>query len=101
MGVIAWLRNEPLPNEVTMLSAVIVGALGFGVSFILMLKALRLIGTPKASAIFASAPVFAYLVSSLTENGSLSASGFQWMSMGLIATGVLLSGASAFVMKRN
>lgn len=101
MTVIAFLCGETIPDGVTLVGGLLTGAVGFGLSFILLLKALPSIGTAKAGAIFASAPIFGYVCSSFIEGGALEPSRMQLIAIALIAFGVLLACTNAFLCERS
>lgn len=94
MGIVAWLRGEALPDGATAAAAVAVGAFGFGLSFVLMLKALPLIGTARAGAIFAAAPVFGYLLSAFVDGAAMDV--VRLAALGLVAGGILIAGLEVF-----
>lgn len=93
MGGVAWFSGEALPSGALIASALIAGAIGFGLSFILMLKALPSVGSAKAGAIFASAPVFGYLYT-LAGTNTLDAA--KLMAILLIVLGILIAATEAF-----
>jgi drug/metabolite transporter (DMT)-like permease len=101
MVVVAWLCGETLPDSATLIGGLLTGAVGFGISFILILNALPSIGAAKAGAIFASAPIFSYVCSSLVEGGTFEPSGMQLIAITLIAFGILLTGTNTFLRERT
>jgi drug/metabolite transporter (DMT)-like permease len=101
MAIVGWLRQEALPDTYTLMAGLLTGALGFGLSFILLLKALPLIGTAKTGAIFAAAPVFGYVCSSVIESGALETSTLQRLSIALIAAGIVISSINTIVRERS
>lgn len=95
MGIVAWLRGETLPDGVAVGAALAVGALGFGLSFVLMLKALPSIGAARAGAVFAAAPVFGYLFGCVVDGLAIDA--FRLAALGLVASGILIAALEVFV----
>ncbi|HEY4542523.1 MAG TPA: DMT family transporter [Noviherbaspirillum sp.] len=100
MMAVAWLWREPAPGNMALAAGLLTGAVGFGVSFILILNVLPTLGAAKAGAIFASAPIFSYLCSSLLESGTVSPSSAQLVAIVLIVCGIVLAGINAFRAER-
>jgi drug/metabolite transporter (DMT)-like permease len=78
----------PPPTERASLAAAVVGFLGYGVSLVLFVVALRGLGTARASAYFATAPFFGVAVAFavLAERPERT----FWIALPLIALGVWL-----------
>jgi drug/metabolite transporter (DMT)-like permease len=71
--VIALTAGAPLPGVLTMLTAAVVGFLGYGVSLVLFVLALRHIGTARTGAYFSLAPFIGALISILVLGDHLTA----------------------------
>jgi drug/metabolite transporter (DMT)-like permease len=101
MAAVAWVGREALPAGMVAAGALLTGAVGFGISFMMMLKALPLIGSAKAGAIFAAAPIFGYLCSCAAEGGGCELSTARLVAMTLIVLGISMAGAEAFACMRR
>jgi drug/metabolite transporter (DMT)-like permease len=99
MGGVAAIKGEALPEAAAIAGGLLTGAIGFGISFILVLKALPLIGSAKAGAMFASAPVFGYVYSLAIEGGSIDL--HRLAAMAVISVGILIAAADAFARDRT
>ncbi|EJN06623.1 DMT family transporter [Herbaspirillum sp. YR522] len=95
LAFIALLLGEPVPQPAWLLACLACGAAS-GVSFILTLKALPLIGTARTGAILAVAPLFAYLMSFTTQASAQADFIVSALCMGLAALGVGVSLAASF-----
>ncbi|MBL8388151.1 MAG: EamA family transporter [Hydrogenophaga sp.] len=85
---IAMTVGEAWPAWPTALGAMVVGLLGYGISLVLFVLALRGLGTARTGAYFSVAPFMGALVSLLLLGESVGP-GF-WIACGLMALGVWL-----------
>jgi drug/metabolite transporter (DMT)-like permease len=85
---LAWALGAPLPAASGWIGAGLLGFLGYGVSLVLFIVALRNLGTARTGAYFSVAPFFgaAIAVAMLGERPGI---GF-WLAAGLMALGVWL-----------
>jgi drug/metabolite transporter (DMT)-like permease len=56
--LLGWLAAEPFPSVVTVFGAMALGALSYGASLVLYVRALRHLGAARAAAHFGTAPFF-------------------------------------------
>ena len=63
LGIALWQGGGKVPGATSLLCAGAVGALGYGVSIVLDVKALRMLGAARESAYFATAPFVGALLS--------------------------------------
>lgn len=85
---LALLTGAALPGPAVVLSAAVVGFLGYGVSLALFVVSLRTLGTARAGAYFSVAPLFG-VVLSLAVWPQMPAATF-WVAAVLMALGVWL-----------
>ena len=85
---LAWALHEPWPSPIVALSLAFCGALGFGASLRLYLRAQRQIGAARTGSIFAAAPFLGALVASAF--GEPTGGAWTIVAGALCATGVLL-----------
>jgi drug/metabolite transporter (DMT)-like permease len=85
---IAMTVGEAWPAWFTTMGAMVVGLLGYGISLVLFVLALRGLGTARTGAYFSSAPFIGALVSLSVLNESVAPS--FWIACGLMAVGVWL-----------
>lgn len=85
---IAMALGDAWPAWLTMLGAMVVGLLGYGISLVLFVLALRGLGTARTGAYFSVAPFIGALVSLLLLGESVGF-GF-WLACALMAFGVWL-----------
>lgn len=85
---LAWAFGAPLPAASGWISAGLLGFLGYGVSLVLFIVALRNLGTARTGAYFSVAPFFgaALALSMLGERPGIA----FWLAAGLMALGVWL-----------
>lgn len=86
--VLALSLGAMLPDAVLMLATLGIGLLGYGLSLVLFVLALRGLGTARTGAYFSIAPFFGAAVA-LTLLGESTSPAF-WMAAGLMAFGVWL-----------
>jgi drug/metabolite transporter (DMT)-like permease len=87
-GALAMLLGLAAPPFLTAIAAVLVGFLGYGVSLVLFILALRHLGTARAGAYFSVAPFFGALLAVALGQDAVS-----WqlaLAAGLMAVGVWL-----------
>jgi len=85
---LAMALGSTLPPPTTAMSAMVVGLLGYGISLVMFVLALRGLGTARTGAYFSTAP-FAGAALSLILLGEDTGAGF-WLASGLMALGVWL-----------
>lgn len=85
---LAWMLAAPLPSAAGWISAGLLGFLGYGVSLVLFIVALRNLGTARTGAYFSVAPFFGAILS-LAILGERPGGAF-WLAGGLMALGVWL-----------
>ena len=85
---LAWLLAAPLPTAAGWISAGLLGFLGYGVSLVLFIVALRHLGTARTGAYFSVAPFFGAALA-LAMLGERPGTAF-WLAAGLMALGVWL-----------
>ena len=85
---LAMALGSALPPLGTAMSAMLVGLLGYGISLVMFVLALRGLGTARTGAYFSTAP-FAGAALSLILLGEDTSAGF-WLASGLMALGVWL-----------
>jgi len=85
---LAWALGTPLPAATGWIAAGLLGFLGYGVSLVLFIVALRNLGTARTGAYFSVAPFFgaALAVAMLGERPGTA----FWIAAGLMALGVWL-----------
>jgi drug/metabolite transporter (DMT)-like permease len=85
---LAWALGAPLPAASGWIGAGVLGFLGYGVSLVLFIVALRNLGTARTGAYFSVAPFFgaAIAVAMLGERPGIA----FWLAAGLMALGVWL-----------
>ena len=85
---LAWALAVPLPSTPGWIGAGLVGFLGYGVSLVLFIVALRNLGTARTGAYFSVAPFFgaALALGMLGERPEIA----FWLAAGLMALGVWL-----------
>ena len=85
---LAWALGTPLPAASGWIAAGLLGFLGYGVSLVLFIVALRNLGTARTGAYFSVAPFFgaALAVAMLGEHPGTA----FWIAAGLMALGVWL-----------
>lgn len=85
---LAWLLGNLWPDSVTVLSIMFVGFLGYGISLVLFVLALRGLGTARTGAYFSTAPFIGATVA-LAMLGETTHPAF-WLAASLMAWGVWL-----------
>ncbi len=85
---IALLTGAALPNEFTGIYTLIVGFLGYGISLVLFIVALRGLGTARTGAYFSTAPFLGAAIAILFFHEATSI--FFWIAAVLMGAGVLL-----------
>lgn len=85
---LAWVLGAPFPAASGWLAAGLLGFLGYGVSLVLFIVALRNLGTARTGAYFSVAPFFGALLA-IAILGERPATAF-WFAAGLMALGVWL-----------
>jgi drug/metabolite transporter (DMT)-like permease len=85
---LALVMGSAFPPVGTVMSAMVVGLLGYGISLVMFVLALRGLGTARTGAYFSTAP-FAGAMLSLVLLGEDTSAGF-WLASGLMAVGVWL-----------
>jgi drug/metabolite transporter (DMT)-like permease len=85
---LAWALGAPLPAAAGWIGAGLLGFLGYGVSLVLFIVALRNLGTARTGAYFSVAPFFgaALAIAMLGERPGIA----FWLAAGLMALGVWL-----------
>lgn len=86
--LLAWSMGLTLPDTVTALSTMAVGLLGYGISLVLFVLALRGLGTARTGAYFSTAPFIGAAVSVALLGESTNA--VFWLAAALMALGVWL-----------
>jgi drug/metabolite transporter (DMT)-like permease len=66
LAIALWQRGGQIPGAIAMVCAGMVGAVCYGISIVLAVKALRLLGAARESAYFATAPFVGALLSIVT-----------------------------------
>ena len=85
---LAWALSVPQPTAVGWIGAGLLGFLGYGVSLVLFIVALRNLGTARTGAYFSVAPFFGAALA-LAMLGERPGTAF-WLAGGLMALGVWL-----------
>ncbi|MEK6242987.1 MAG: DMT family transporter [Pseudomonadota bacterium] len=85
---LAWALAAPLPTAAGWIGAGLLGFLGYGVSLVLFIVALRNLGTARTGAYFSVAPFFGAALA-LAMLGERPGTAF-WLAAGLMALGVWL-----------
>ena len=84
MGTMAFASQEMPQTWRDAIECIGVGAIGFGLSFMFVLRALPLVGSARAGALLSTAPVFGYAIGAVVE-GSVP----DWTRIAAIAVLVL------------
>jgi len=87
-SLLAWSMGLTLPDTVTAVSTMAVGLLGYGISLVLFVLALRGLGTARTGAYFSTAPFIGAAVSVALLGESTNA--VFWLAAALMALGVWL-----------
>lgn len=86
--LLALLAGDRFPDALTMLKAMLLGSLSYGLSIVLFVHALRGLGAARTSALFATAPLAGMLLSFLFLGDRFSP--LLALALGLMAAGALL-----------
>jgi len=87
-SLLAWSMGAMLPGKVIVLATMAVGLLGYGISLVLFVLALRGLGTARTGAYFSTAPFIGAAVSVALLGESTN--GVFWLAAALMALGVWL-----------
>lgn len=87
-SLLAWSMGALLPDTAIALSTLAVGLLGYGISLVLFVLALRGLGTARTGAYFSTAPFIGAALSVVLLGESPS--GVFWLAAALMALGVWL-----------
>lgn len=85
---LAWVLGSPLPASVTLGAALMVGLLGYGLSLVLFVLALRELGTARTGAYFSTAPFIGAAVALVLLGESVTPA--FWLAVALMGGGVWL-----------
>lgn len=83
-----WLEN-PIPAAMPLSCALVIGALCYGLSIVLVVKALRIIGAAREAAYFATAPFVGAVASALIFRAALTALQVAGAAFMVLGAGVL------------
>ncbi|WP_137936761.1 DMT family transporter [Chitinivorax sp. B] len=85
---LGWLLGAPLPDVDVAVSAMVIGLLGYGVSLVLFVVALRGLGSARTGAYFSTAPFIGAAIA-IVALGEATSFGF-WLAATLMGMGVWL-----------
>ncbi|MFH1446102.1 MAG: DMT family transporter [Chloroflexota bacterium] len=88
--ILTLVLGNPIPNLITVIKAMVLGSLGYGLSITLFIRAMRGLGAARTSALFGTAPLAGVLLSFLLLQESLGA-------MSLVALSLMIVGAFLLV----